>query len=753
MDKLNQKQLIAIYSGLFEHSSDGISILNTKSNVYVKVNNRKLELLGYTEDEYLNSTPGETLMEIQPDGRNLTEVSKHHFGELEKHGVFTEELLLKKKNGEGVLCELTSHRLPCPNEDFIITLIRDIRERKKYEREILERNNLLEAVFDNIKNGILLFNGLTKEYEVVNKKVLELSGYTLDEFKNLAAIEHFPEFQPNGGRSVERLSAQLDELNEQKKIDHEIWHKKKNGSYYLARIVSIKLPAPDDHLTLSVIEDITDRRLAFEKLEASQLMLKEAASISKQGYWNYNFESKVLEWSDEYFQIFDLEPNTINPSYEYFLAHIDAKYRNLVNETWQKAKFTAEPSSIEYDIKTEKGNIKRIKGAYKFRVNDGGEPKSAFGILQDISEQKQTVEALEKSEGRFRRLAENSPSVIFKFCVQPKPKLEYVSPAIEKMFGYKPDDLYEFSSLRETMVIDKRFATIIGNYIIKGEWQDNITCQLKDINGNFIWVEIKSTPIFNLQNEIVAFEGVIMNIDAIKKHEQKLIEQKAELETKNKELEQFTYITSHDLRSPVVNLITLLDMFDENEMQEQNKFILDKVKITGKRMYETLHDLIDVIAIQKRTTSPFEMVNLDIISKDIISQLSFDINESKANVSLNLEVVNFSYVRVHLKSILQNLLTNAIKYRSSKRPLNINISTKKERDYIILSVKDNGSGMDLNKIGDRLFGMFQVFHNSKDGKGLGLYIVKKQIEMMGGHIEVESNVDVGTIFRVYLKIM
>ena len=129
------------------------------------------------------------------------------------------------------------------------------------------------------------------------------------------------------------------------------------------------------------------------------------------------------------------------------------------------------------------------------------------------------------------------------------------------------------------------------------------------------------------------------------------------------------------------------------------------------------------------------------------------INDSNAIIKLDLKVETCNYIRIHIRSILQNLISNAIKYKRSDSVPVIRISTEESDDYLILTVKDNGMGMDLEKIGGRLFGMFQVFHNNSNGKGLGLFIIKRQVEKLGGKIEVESTPGVGTTFSVYLKVV
>jgi signal transduction histidine kinase len=115
--------------------------------------------------------------------------------------------------------------------------------------------------------------------------------------------------------------------------------------------------------------------------------------------------------------------------------------------------------------------------------------------------------------------------------------------------------------------------------------------------------------------------------------------------------------------------------------------------------------------------------------------------------------LNIEAIPAYLDSILLNLITNAIKYRSPNRAPTIDISSKNQGDYLVLSVKDNGLGLDLNKYKDKLFGMYKTFHNNPNSRGIGLFITKNQIEAMNGKIEVESKVDEGTTFKIYFPKM
>jgi PAS domain S-box-containing protein len=837
-------------------------------------------MLGYTEQEYLLLNPNDTLAEVQFDGVAKSTYIENTVNSIIEYGNFEGRVVLKAKSGKQIPAEISSFLYETNNgEKFIYSIIKDVSETITQNEKLKDQNILLRSIFENSEIGIIVYNNKTWKVEKLNERFSELTGFSKEDIENAdSTLSLFPEKQPNGERTAFRMEQLMSELESKGKITHETWHLKKDGSQFLGKFVSIKLTGDLSHLSLTLLEDITEdyknrveveeSRLLFqgifenaalgcilvnsdknivmaneaycqlvgygsaevigqnimsfthkddvlpnieiakrlltgestsEKLEKryitknnetvwvrisaravkiglkgtsyilavvddvtdnmkslnaikqNEIKLKEAAFLAKMGYWEVDFKSNKLNWSDEYFQVFGYKPNEIAPSFDSFVEHVVEEDKIQVIESWNQAIDLKDESTSEYSIIDKNGQTKRVKGAYKFVLDRNGNIEKAFGFLQDITEKTKALTALKESEERFRRFAENSPNVIFKLCVKDKQKLEYVNPVVERIFGYKPNELLKGELNTSKFVVDQTARTKLREALQRGAPFVNIVCQIYKANGKSIWTDIKVVPVKNENDELVAVEGVITNIDKIKKSEQFLLEKSAELETKNKELEQFTYIASHDLRAPVVNMTTLLGMLNKESFSNHNEQIISRIETTASKMYTTLHDLIDVIAIQQRTTSPFELLDLSEICNDIRSQLSEEIFKSKALIESNFQVQRFKYVRVYLKSILQNLFTNSIKYRSDDRRLKIQVKTESFRSYILLTYTDNGRGIDMKKFSDRIFGMFQVFHNDKKGKGLGLYIIKRQIESLGGKIEVDSILDKGTTFRIYLK--
>jgi signal transduction histidine kinase len=167
---------------------------------------------------------------------------------------------------------------------------------------------------------------------------------------------------------------------------------------------------------------------------------------------------------------------------------------------------------------------------------------------------------------------------------------------------------------------------------------------------------------------------------------------------------------------------------------------------------ETINDLVKVIIIKGNPSIEKEDLLLKDIFEDVFSQLDFLIGLHKPVIKFNFEEVSFLNTnKSYLESILLNLLTNSLKYKSETRKLKINITASRHGDNILLIFKDNGIGIDLERNRDKIFGLYQRFHDYPDSKGLGLYLVKSQVETMGGTINVESQVDVGTTFTLTFK--
>ncbi len=261
------------------------------------------------------------------------------------------------------------------------------------------------------------------------------------------------------------------------------------------------------------------------------------------------------------------------------------------------------------------------------------------------------------------------------------------------------------------------------------------------------------------QNRIVAqsmkeLESIKSQLELIvEERTQQLQKANQELVQYNSQLEQYAFITAHNLRAPVARLKGLMYIFEKTSgVNQENNDVVKKIVSSAHEMDEVLSDINAILELKVKNDGKSHRVDIRGIIDKVRKILFENIHESNAEIVLKLDVHHIYANEPYLESIIYNLLSNAIKYRAEARKSKIDISTYKEDSKVILSISDNGIGIDLPKVGDKMFGLYQRFHNHAGGKGLGLYIVKTQVEALEGSIEIDSKVNEGTTFIITLPL-
>ena len=228
------------------------------------------------------------------------------------------------------------------------------------------------------------------------------------------------------------------------------------------------------------------------------------------------------------------------------------------------------------------------------------------------------------------------------------------------------------------------------------------------------------------------------------------IQQKsAMLAFQNNQLVDFCNIISHNLRGPLVNMAMLVDYIGQSKDEAERDQLLEKLKPVIGILNETFDELLESLQVRQDLEIASEKINLEESLRRTLNSLDGQIDESRAIIETDFNDAPEIYCpSKYLSSILHNLISNAIKYRSQSRKLIVKLKTKASNGSIILSVADNGLGIDLNKHQDNVFKIRKVFHKHPDAKGFGLYITKTQVETMGGRIWVDSNPDEGSVFSI-----
>lgn len=255
---------------------------------------------------------------------------------------------------------------------------------------------------------------------------------------------------------------------------------------------------------------------------------------------------------------------------------------------------------------------------------------------------------------------------------------------------------------------------------------------------------------------ITALLIIIIAYLTIRRNNSKLLENKIiqedlinELSFRNKQLDDFAHMTSHNVRGPASNISVLISMVNNDSPVSEFQLIFSKLEKVSKNLLDTLNELLGILQLKKNTAVEREKLSFHEVFFREEENLEGEILKCKAEFYYDFSSApSIEYPKAYLESICHNLISNTLKYRSPDRNPIIQVRTEQKDGNIFLYVSDNGLGIDLNLFGDKIFGLRKTFHEHPDARGIGLFMTKTQIEVLGGKIDIQSKVGEGTTFTV-----
>lgn len=305
---------------------------------------------------------------------------------------------------------------------------------------------------------------------------------------------------------------------------------------------------------------------------------------------------------------------------------------------------------------------------------------------------------------------------------------------------------------------DKAFFQEMWQTIASGKvWQGDIRNKAKD--GSYYWVATTITPFKDAHGLPNMFVSIRFDISRQKNLEFELEKQLKnresmliQLQEQNKQLEDFCHIISHNLRAPLSNLSMLSDLITESEDSEEKDDYFDKIKQVSAFLQETFEELVSSLQIRNDAEIAQEEVDFDDSFERIRIAFQAEILESEAQIETDfVGVPDIRYPKKYLESIFMNLLSNALKYRSTERQTKIKFTTYIEQDWIVLECIDNGLGLNIEKHRDKLSKLRKTFHKHPQAKGFGLFITRTQVESLGGRIDIDAKPNEYFQIKLYLK--
>lgn len=379
-------------------------------------------------------------------------------------------------------------------------------------------------------------------------------------------------------------------------------------------------------------------------------------------------------------------------------------------------------------------------------TGDDGSIQYLDGAMIDITEQVNAVAALQESEQKFRRIVDTAQEGIW--VLDANDKTNFVNPKLCEMLGYEAHEmigkeLYDFMDEE-----GKIYAKQCMQRRREGA-KDNMDIRYKTRTGEDLWCNISTAPIFNAD----AYEGALAMVTDItekrrvEKEREQLI---ADLSERNKGLGQFTYIVSHNLRAPVANIMSLANLMRDATPADTDKF-LQGIEVSANALNTIIGDLHDILRVRNGSVLQKEDVSFPALVETITGSINVFIKGHNATFVQDFSAVdNVFTVRSYLYSIFYNLIINGVKYAKPGIHPVIRIQSFRANGHVGIMFNDNGKGLDLDRVEKDLFGLYKRFDLGTEGKGMGLFMVKAQVESLGGSISVESKPGEGATFIVLL---
>jgi PAS domain S-box-containing protein len=375
--------------------------------------------------------------------------------------------------------------------------------------------------------------------------------------------------------------------------------------------------------------------------------------------------------------------------------------------------------------------------------------------IADITERKKTELALKISYERYDYVSKVTSDAIWDWDVIANTL--YWNETYTHLFGYeKVTERNNIGGWEEKIHPDDRTRVVeniqsVLNDGNKNYWEDEYRYIKKD--GTIAYVLDRGHILFDEHHIPFRMIGAMEDITNRKLYEIEREQITKDLLQRNKDLEQFAFIVSHNLRSHIANILGLSELLNSGLLDPTEKdSIFDALHISSKKLDTVIKDLSYILQVKRDVNEKKELINFAELIHDVETSLNNIINKENAEIFTNFKPIENIYsLKTYLYSIFHNLISNSLKYKQLDISPVIKIYTELTEKEIIIHYKDNGCGIDLELNGNYIFGLYKRFNDTIEGKGMGLFMVKTQVEVLGGSISVESAPGKGIYFTIRFR--
>ncbi|NEV94003.1 PAS domain S-box protein [Psychroflexus sp. YR1-1] len=734
------------YRLLFEFNPLPNWIFDHETLRILDVNQAAIQHYGYSRDEFLQLT----IMDLRDDeGRHqLSDILK----DFTKEGgeSYYGKLKLLKKDKTPILVDVYAYELCFDQRECSLVISNDITNRVKALKQLETQRNKLATAERIAKMGYweldLKDNSLFWTDEIYRIWEVQPENFT-PTFENLLESIH-PEDLENFKKAQENALSGTAELN----FEHRILFP--DGSIKWVHEKG-KLIKDKEGLPVSLegtVQDITVFKRDQEKLILSESRFRSLIKSQTNYVVRVDLEGNYVYCNDTFLKDYSwlypgdsiVKKNSLNSIKDY--------HHQRVNETVEKC--FAEPNTVfqvEMDKPAKGGGVNTTLWDFICITDSQGHPEEIQSVGINITDRVQA-----EKESRFQaNLLDKIGQAVLSTDVQEI--INYWNKSAEKIYGWTREEALG-KTLGELIPLPategntfRKIEDLKPGEVRTGEFK------VKKKDGTEFQVLITDSPVYDENMNLAGMVGISSDITdrieaefKMQKLNKELKAYTEELVLANKGLEQFSYIVSHNLRAPIANIIGLGDLMkiEDHPKEVQDKLSQELIN-NVERLDTVIRDLNVILSVKSDILKNKEPIALPKLINLIKMSIKDLIDKEQVTITTDFnDMQQFRSIHSYMQSIFYNLILNSIKYKKPDQAPVIHIEGKKEGKKFIFSISDNGLGIDLSKNGKQVFGLYKRFHQHKEGKGMGLFMVKTQVEMLGGKISISSKPNRGTTFVI-----
>jgi PAS domain S-box-containing protein len=675
----------------------------------------------------------------------------------------------------------------------------DITDRKRAEAVLATTKAQLEKTFAVMGEMVLLVDPATRTITACNPAVQDIFGYCPEE-----VVGRNTEFLHVDRAAYEEFGRRLFQaLDQDGRAAFEFQMKRQDGSLIPCEhsVTEILDEAGRRTHMVGIIRDISERQQAEAALRQSEAHLREAQRIAHIGSWSMNLADNIIRWSDEMYRLYGVTKEEFPHTVDSLLQLLHPDDRPLLQRWIEQAIANLKPLELDFRIIRPDGTIRYIRGSGDLFTDPAGQPERIAGTAQDITERKRAEENIRQRTAELTALNALAHRVGTGLSLEEVTAAAldhplYPSQPDLAMFYLREDDRLVFQKARPDLAaLSEQEAQLrMGECLCglaleegKAVYSSNIhvdprctlpACKeagmrsfaaLPLLSGERIlgvlglaWVEAQDPKaraefLETSAGEIAMGLHNALLYQQLQQHADQLDcrvrERTVQVQAANKELEAFAYSISHDLRAPlraISGFAQIIARRHRAALNEEGQRYFDNIVLAAERMSHLIDDLLAFSRLGRKALTP-RPVDLGEILEQVCRELADRVAAAGASLQVAQDLPAIPGDPTLLGQAFTNLLDNALTYRRPGVAPEIRVSWSMEDGRIVLAVADNGIGI-APEYQEKIFNVFQRLHSDEDypGTGIGLAIVKKAAEMLGGQVWVESMVDQGSTFYVKL---